>query len=102
MFVIFYQSIRQKRCYSFPSSPMDIIWFLIVGFIAGWLADMLVKGSSFGLLGHIVIGIIGAVIGGFIFRLFGVTAYGTLGNIIMATIGAIVLLVILKAVNRGA
>lgn len=81
---------------------MDILWFLIIGFIAGWLADMLVKGTSFGLLGHIVVGIIGSVIGGFLFSLIGVTAYGTLGNIIMATIGAVVLLLILGMVKRRA
>jgi len=79
---------------------MDIIWFLIVGFIAGWLGDMFVKGSSFGLLGHIVIGIIGAVIGGFLFRLMGITAYGTLGSIVMATIGAVVFLLLLNIFNR--
>ena len=79
---------------------MNLLWFLIIGFIAGWLADMLVKGSSFGLLGHIVIGIIGAVIGGFLFNLMGITAYGTLGSIIMATIGAVVFLLVLNAFSR--
>jgi uncharacterized membrane protein YeaQ/YmgE (transglycosylase-associated protein family) len=79
---------------------MDVIWFLIIGFVAGWLADLMVKGTSFGLVGHIVVGVIGAFIGGFLFSLFGVTTYGTLGNVVMATIGAIVLLLILGAVNR--
>ncbi len=79
---------------------MDILWFLIVGLVAGWLADMMVKGTSLGLVGHIVVGVIGAFVGGFLFSLFGVTTYGTLGNIVMATIGAIVLLLILDAVNR--
>jgi uncharacterized membrane protein YeaQ/YmgE (transglycosylase-associated protein family) len=81
---------------------MDILWFLIIGFVAGWLADMLVKGTSFGLVGHIVVGVVGAVIGGFLFGLFGVESYGTLGNIVMATVGAIVLLALLSMVNRGA
>jgi uncharacterized membrane protein YeaQ/YmgE (transglycosylase-associated protein family) len=79
---------------------MDLIGFLIVGLIAGWIADMLVKISSFGLVGDLVIGVIGAFIGGFIFSLLGIDAYGLLGNIIMAVVGAVVLLLILNAFNR--
>jgi uncharacterized membrane protein YeaQ/YmgE (transglycosylase-associated protein family) len=79
---------------------MDLIGFLIVGLIAGWIADMLVKGSNFGLVGDLVVGVIGAFIGGFLFSLVGVDAYGLLGNIIMAIIGAVVLLLLLNAFNR--
>ncbi len=79
---------------------MDLLGFLLIGLIAGWIADMLVKNSSFGLVGDLVIGVIGAFIGGFIFSLLGIDAYGLLGNIIMAVIGAVVLLLILNAFNR--
>jgi len=51
---------------------MDItglVIFLAIGAVAGWLAGTLMKGGGFGLLGNIVIGIIGAVVGGFVFRL---------------------------------
>lgn len=79
---------------------MDLLGFLIIGLIAGWIADMLVKDSSFGLLGDLVIGVIGAFIGGFIFSALGIEAYGLLGRIVMAVIGAVVLLLLLNAFNR--
>ncbi len=83
-----------------PPLFMDLIGFLIVGLIAGWIADMLVKGSNFGLVGDLIVGVIGAFIGGFLFSLIGVDAYGLLGNIVMAVIGAVVLLLLLNAFNR--
>ncbi len=85
---------------SLPLLFMDLLSFLIIGLIAGWIADMLVKGSSFGLIGHIIIGVIGAFIGGFIFRALGIDAYGLLGSIVMAVIGAVVLLLIIQAFNK--
>lgn len=69
-----------------------MLWFLIVGIIAGWLAGNITKGGGFGLIGDLVVGVVGSFIGGFLFGLLGLNAYGTLGEIIMATIGAIVLL----------
>ena len=68
---------------------MVLIWFLLVGLVAGWLAGKIMKGSGYGVIGDIVLGVIGAVVGGFLFRLVGIAAYGTLGAIIVATIGAI-------------
>ena len=80
---------------------MDILWFLIVGEIAGWLAGVLVKGGGFGILGDMVVGVIGAVLGGFLFTKFGVSAGGgLLGSIIVATIGAVILLVVLRLFRR--
>lgn len=76
-----------------------MLWFLIIGMIAGWLAGNITKGSGFGLIGDLVVGIIGAFIGGFLFSLTGLSAYGTIGEIIMATIGAIVLLWILRLIK---
>ncbi len=70
----------------------NLIYFVIAGTIAGWLAGHFVKGSSFGLPGDLVIGVIGAVLGGFLFRVVGLAATGLIGEIIVATAGAIVLL----------
>jgi uncharacterized membrane protein YeaQ/YmgE (transglycosylase-associated protein family) len=77
---------------------MDILLFLLIGALAGWIAGELVKGRGFGLLGDIVVGIIGAFIGGYLFTAFGVTTagYGLLGSLITATIGAVVLLFVIK------
>lgn len=60
------------------------------------------KGGGFGVLGDIVVGVIGALLGGFLFRTFGVTAgAGLLGSLIVATIGAIVLLFVLRLVKKA-
>ena len=80
---------------------MELIWFLLIGLIAGWLAGVIMRGGGFGIGGDIVVGIIGAFIGGFIFRALGVTAYGTLGEIVMAVVGAVILLFLLRLVKRA-
>ncbi|MDB4939870.1 MAG: Transglycosylase-associated protein [Candidatus Doudnabacteria bacterium] len=77
---------------------MGIILWIVLGAIAGWLASMIMK-SGYGILGDIVIGIVGAVIGGFIMNLLG---YGGVNgfnvySILVAVLGAVVLLWIVKA-----
>ena len=80
---------------------MDLLWFLIVGLVAGWLAGVVMKGGGFGMIGDIIVGIVGAFIGGFLFRQLGVSAGGgIIGSIVGATIGAIVLLFIVRLVKR--
>ena len=81
---------------------MNLLWFLIVGLIAGWLAGLLVKGGGFGLIGDLVVGVVGAFLGGFLFSTLGVSAGGGLiGSIIVATIGAVVLLLIVRLIKRA-
>ena len=80
---------------------MHLLWFLLVGLVAGWLAGKLTKGSGFGVVGDIVIGVIGAFVGGFLFRLVGVAAYGTIGSIIVATIGAIALIAVVRVLKKA-
>jgi len=75
---------------------MEFLWFILIGLAAGWLAGQLMKGGGFGLVGDIVVGVIGALLGGVLFRTFGVSAGGGLiGSLIVATIGACVLLFLL-------
>ena len=76
-----------------------VIWALI-GLIAGWLAGEIMKGSGFGAVGNIVIGIIGAILGGVLLGLIGVDPGGFVGEVIQALIGALVLLALLRAVRR--
>jgi len=71
---------------------MFLIWFLLVGLVAGWLAGKIMKGSGYGAVGDIVLGVIGALVGGFLFRLVGLAAYGLIGSIVVATVGAVVLI----------
>ncbi len=81
---------------------MEIVWFLIIGLVAGWLAGVVVKGGGFGVIGDIIVGVIGALLGGYLFRFLGVSAGGGLiGSIVVATVGAIVLIVILRLVKRA-
>lgn len=75
-----------------------MLWFLFVGLIAGWLAGQIMRGSGFGILGDIIIGVVGAFLGGFVFNLLGLSAHGTIGSIVTATVGAIVLLWLLRVV----
>jgi uncharacterized membrane protein YeaQ/YmgE (transglycosylase-associated protein family) len=81
---------------------VNIVWFVLVGLIAGWLAGQLMRGGGFGVLGDIVVGIVGALIGGFLFSSLGIYAGGgLLGAIIVATIGAVVLILLLRLIRRA-
>lgn len=79
---------------------MELLWFILIGLAAGWLAGKLVRGGGFGVLGDLVVGLIGAIIGGYLFRALGVAAYGLLGSLIVATIGAVVLIFLVRLVKR--
>ncbi len=78
----------------------ELIYFLLIGLAAGWLAGKIMKGRSFGVLGDLVVGVVGAVVGGFLFRLVGLVAVGLLGTLISATAGAVVLLFLLQKIKR--
>lgn len=80
---------------------INLIVFLAIGALVGWLAGTIVKDRGFGLLGNIVVGIVGAVLGGFIFGLLGITTGGLLGAIIMATIGAVILLYAINLIKKA-
>jgi uncharacterized membrane protein YeaQ/YmgE (transglycosylase-associated protein family) len=80
----------------------NLIWFLIIGAIAGWLAGLLMKGRGFGILGDIIVGIVGAVLGGWLFGALGISAGGGLaGSLIVAFIGAVVLLFLVRLIKRA-
>jgi uncharacterized membrane protein YeaQ/YmgE (transglycosylase-associated protein family) len=79
---------------------MDFVWFALIGLCAGWLAGQLMKGSGFGLVGDLIIGVIGAILGAVIFRSLGLAANGLLGQLIVATVGAVVLLGLLHVVKK--
>lgn len=83
---------------------MDIIIWLVVGALAGWIASMIMKtDAQMGAFANIVVGIVGALLGGWIVGLFGIeVADGELNiaSILTAILGAVVLLAILKAVKR--
>jgi uncharacterized membrane protein YeaQ/YmgE (transglycosylase-associated protein family) len=79
----------------------NVLWWLVVGLIAGFLASLVMRGGGYGIVGDIVVGIIGAFIGGFLASLVGIGAGGFIGTIIIAFIGACILIAILRAVSGG-
>lgn len=79
----------------------DILVWIVVGAVAGWLAGLVVRGAGFGLIGDIIIGIVGAFLAGLILPRLGVhLGVGIVGAIIDAFIGAVILLLILRLVRR--
>ena len=79
---------------------MHLIWFLIIGGVAGWLAGKVTKGKGFGFLGNIVIGCVGALLGGFLFGLLGISAHNLIGSLITALVGAMVLIYLIRLIRK--
>lgn len=84
---------------------MGILTWIIVGLIAGWLAGVVMRGGGYGLLGDILVGIVGAILGGFLAgAIFGIpNAVNGINvtSIIIAFLGAVILIAILRAFSRG-
>ena len=79
----------------------SLIVLIVVGLIAGWGAGQIMKGSGFGLVGNIIVGIVGAFIGTFVLGALGISlGGGIIGAIIGAVIGACILLFIVGLVKR--
>jgi len=82
-------------------SLSNVLWWLVVGLIAGFLASRVMRGGGYGLIGDIVVGLIGAFIGGVLAGLLGLGSFGLIGTIVVAFLGACVLIAILRAVSGG-
>ncbi len=82
---------------------MGIIAWIVLGLIAGWLAGMIMKGGGYGIIGDIVLGILGALIGGWITSaVLGVGISGfNVTSLVIAVVGAIILVAISRAVTGG-
>ncbi len=81
---------------------MSLVWFLLIGLVAGWLAGMITKGRGFGIFGNMVVGILGALIGGYLFNFAGISGGGgLLGSLITALAGAIVLLILIGLIRKA-
>jgi uncharacterized membrane protein YeaQ/YmgE (transglycosylase-associated protein family) len=78
----------------------ELIRFLLVGFVSGWIASIVVRGRTRlrGCLSYLVIGIAGALIGGYLFRALGMH---DVAQVVSATVGAIVLLVLIRMIRPG-
>jgi uncharacterized membrane protein YeaQ/YmgE (transglycosylase-associated protein family) len=80
----------------------SLIVFLIIGLIAGWLAGQIMKGSGFGIIGDLIVGVIGAFIGGWLWGVLHLPGLGPwwLTAIVSAVIGACILLFLLRLIRR--
>lgn len=79
---------------------LNWLWTIIVGAVAGWLADLVVPGVKVGFLGAIIAGILGGLLGGWLFGLLGISTVGLFGILIAAFVGAIIVLLIYRAIFK--
>ena len=79
----------------------QIVVWIVVGGIAGYFADAVIKGIRLNLVGRVIVGILGAFLGGWLFDLLSIrVGSGLVSDVITAFVGAVVLLVILRSVRR--
>lgn len=72
------------------------IGWILIGLIAGWLAGKVTRGQGFGLIADLFLGLIGAVIGGWLFGRIGLTTFGFIGSLAAATVGAVILVAVAR------
>ncbi|MGY4232349.1 putative membrane protein YeaQ/YmgE (transglycosylase-associated protein family) [Bradyrhizobium sp. USDA 4449] len=83
-------------------SGQSLVIILFVGLVAGWLAGKVVRGSGFGIIGDILIGIAGAFVASFLFPKLGIhLGLGLVSEIIYSAIGAVILLLVVRLVRGG-
>jgi len=83
-------------------SNEGILVILFVGLVAGWLAGKIVRGTGFGIIGDIIVGIAGALIAAFLFPKLGIRlGSGLVAEIIQSAIGAIILLLVVRLMRTG-
>jgi uncharacterized membrane protein YeaQ/YmgE (transglycosylase-associated protein family) len=78
-----------------------LLWVVVIGILAGWIAGKIMRGGGFGLLGDLIVGVIGSLLGSFIFGLLGLGAYGLIGRLVVAIIGAIILLWLIRLIKKA-
>jgi uncharacterized membrane protein YeaQ/YmgE (transglycosylase-associated protein family) len=77
------------------------IWWVVIGLVAGWIAGHLTRGRGFGCIVDVILGLIGAVLGGWIFTRLGIVAFGFFGSLAAATVGAVLLVAIARLFAGG-
>ena len=80
---------------------MGFIWYIVIGIVAGFLAGKIMRGGGFGLVINLLLCILGGVLGGWVFALFGLAASGLIGSLITSTVGAILVLWIASLFSKS-
>jgi uncharacterized membrane protein YeaQ/YmgE (transglycosylase-associated protein family) len=78
---------------------MYLLWEVIIGILAGYLAGKIMRGHGYGILIDLLLGIVGSILGGMIFGLLGLYASGLVGQLVVATAGAVLLIVIVRKIR---
>ncbi len=78
----------------------SLVWFLLIGLAAGWLAGQMTKGRDFGAVNNMIVGVLGAILGGFLFGILGLGATNIIGQLLTATVGAVVVLFLLNRFGK--
>ena len=79
---------------------MNILLSIRGGIVAGWLAGLLMRGSGFGLIGDLVVGLLGGLLGSWLAGLLGISVTNWAAQLGVAVVGAIVLVVLLRLISR--
>jgi uncharacterized membrane protein YeaQ/YmgE (transglycosylase-associated protein family) len=79
----------------------NLLWFLVIGLIVGWLAGLIMKGRGFGIFGDIVVGVVGSLLGGWLAGVTGLVSYSALGAFVTALVGAVILVGLIGFVRRA-
>ena len=75
---------------------MYLVWQIVIGILAGFLAGKIMRGRGFGILVDLLLGIVGSVLGGFLFGILGLYSTGIVGQLVVATVGAMALLYLIR------
>ena len=78
-----------------------LLYWIIVGLVAGFLAGKVMKGGGYGVLMDIVLGMLGAIVGGWLFGMLGISAGGLIGGILVAFIGAVILIWLTRMLKKA-
>ena len=89
-------AISQDRVYTIGVSSRGLIGWIIIGLLAGWIAGHLTRGRGFGCTVDVILGLVGAVIGGWIFTRIGIVLWGFWGSLAAATVGAVLLVAVAR------
>ena len=81
--------------------PQSVIAWIIIGLIAGWLAGTISRGRGFGCIADIILGMVGAILGGWIFMKLNIHGGGMLYSIAAATVGAVILVAVARIFSGG-
>lgn len=78
-----------------------IIWWIVVGLIAGWAAGRIMKGGGYGMIADIVLGILGGILGGWVIGKLGYGGGGMVWSILVAILGAVILIALTRLIRKA-